>query len=292
MLTSALLRKSLVSLAAVVLLAQTQTQARAEWQPGVYMTQAVGQVMESVQNINNKFKYGYDDGVSILASFQSPKAETTFRRPVVKGQRYAILGGGDNDVKDLDIEVSDEDGRVFASDKQNDNAPVVTFTAHFTGMITVKQTLFDAPRGSFCVMAFLRDGGWRVTQDNLVKSVVNTMVACNRIDQKLKDSLYFQSGNNQWAIYGGILRKGETQEISKIALGTGRFLILSRGDLSAKDIDIFVTAGDKTVKDDEPDAEPTVDVNTQEVSSASVKVRNSDSDGPTLILTTVLQVRN
>src|SRR5689334_16011655 len=51
---------------------------------------------------------------------------------------YAIYGfSEDNDVKDLDIEVQNDDGTTYVRDSKTDNEPVVVFTPSYTRTMKV-----------------------------------------------------------------------------------------------------------------------------------------------------------
>ncbi|MDE2875950.1 MAG: hypothetical protein OXU69_00425 [Gemmatimonadota bacterium] len=52
---------------------------------------------------------------------------------VTAGERYMIVGGGDNNVDDIDICIYDETGREVDCDTAIDNFPLVSFIAHSGG---------------------------------------------------------------------------------------------------------------------------------------------------------------
>jgi hypothetical protein len=280
--------KLVPSLFLVVLLASPARSA--DWVPGTYMLQALGQMMRSVLEVSEKTDYGYDDGICIMAAFLRPKGTIGFLRQVVKGQSYVIAGGGDNDVGDLDLEIYDEFGRKIASDTGDDNHPVVLFTSSYSGRITIRLNLFSAARASFCVVSVLRRGGWNVPRANVERSAVGIIGAAISVDRQVKGDVVFQAGPNQWALYGGMFRPGDQIEITNVGLGTGRRVVLAAGDTQAEDIDLFVEVGGKQAKDDDPDPTPLVDITVTNVSSATLRIHNVKSGGPSLILTTILQV--
>jgi hypothetical protein len=287
--TRSILGRFVLPLTLLLLLAAPKP-SLAEWGPGTYMLQAVGQLMSAILQISEKTEYGYDDGIAIMAAYLDPGETVAFIRTIERGQKYAVVGGGDNDVRDLDIEVTDEDGRMIASDTKDDNQPVVLFTASYSGKIVIRQKLFAAARGSFCVVAILRAGGWRVPKENLIKSAAGVISGANRVDQNVSGRVGFQSGQNQWAMYGGVFRRGDQIDITHVGLGTGRRVILAAGDTQSKDIDLYVSVGNDEVKDVDPDANPIVDFTATNVSSATIRIKNADSIGPSLILTTILQI--
>lgn len=288
--TRRLSARSLYLLPALLFLA-TPMPTRADWVPGTWMLQAVGRMMNAVLEASEKSEFGYDDGVSLMAAFLEPRDEITFIRYLDKGQTYIIAGGGDDDVRDLDLEVYDDDGRVIARDDKDDNQPVVRFTASYSGKCTIRLKLYAAKRPAFCVASVLRQGGWTVPRENLIKAAGGLLGLANNLDRNLKEDVSFHAGSNQWAMYGGIIRKGEDLQINNIGLGTGRRVVMSAGDTQARDIDLFVRVGKDEASDTQNDATPIVDLNARNVTTASVQIKNVDSGGPCLILTAILQLR-
>ena len=265
----------------------------AEWKPGIGMTQAVGRVMGSVRRIGDNTSFGYDDGICIMAAFLRPGANIDFTRPLVGGQEYVILGGGDFDVEDLDIEIFDPYGRPLTRDVLNDPAPIVRFFAPATGIYTLRQKLFKARTGSFCVVAVLRAGGFDVPVSNLLVATTNLIDFCTRVNQNRGGGVVFHDAENQWAIFGSVLRPNEATTITRLALGQGRRVIVAAGDNNAADIDLFVLdqAGNTVVKDDESDATPIADIQVHGVNSAGLRLHNVQSRGPALVLSAFLQAR-
>ena len=61
------LRLCLIATALLALTAlPTAAPAEDEWQPGKYMTQALGKIMASARNVAQKTKFGLDDGSTFL----------------------------------------------------------------------------------------------------------------------------------------------------------------------------------------------------------------------------------
>jgi hypothetical protein len=167
---------------------------------------------------------------------------------------------------------------------------VVSFVATHTGKVTIRQTLYSAVRGSFCVATILRRGGWRVPRENLIKAAAGIISSANNVDQQVKGQVAFQAGPNQWALYGGLYRRGEEATISNVGMGSGRRVIVSAGDTTARDIDLFVGVGNDEAKDVDNDANPLVDFTATNVNSATLRIKNVESNGPCLILTSILHI--
>jgi len=263
-----------------------------EWGPGKWMNQAVDRVVGAVKFVSDKTEYGYDNDICILAAFLAPKGKVAINRTFRAGQKYAIIGAGDNDVEDLDLEVVDSTGNVIAKDDKADAIPVVTFRVPKTDTYTVRQHLYKAKRGSFCCIAVLREGGWDVPIRNLTAASEKLTRMCNIFDSKTPKTVKFLDQTNQWALYGSIARKGESFSITNLNLGAGKRVIMAAGDAQATDIDLYVLNEDNDVlhKDEDPDANPFISFQARRRPSHGIRVKHADGRGPSLILTTVLDV--
>lgn len=278
-------------LGAALLLALVPTVGAQAWQPGEYMAQALGRMMDSVLEISQGSSYGYDDNVCLMGAFLEQGEAVSFDREVVERRQYAITGAGDDDVRDLDIKVTDQDGRVLAEDAAEDNMPVARFTATATTRVTIRVLLFKSDRASYCAAAVLRDGGFTVPQANVVKAGAGLISSANFINSKVEETVNFRDAPNQWAVFGAILPSESEIEITNVALGTGRRVVIAAGDTTARDIDLAVYIKGETASDTEQDATPIVDVTAFNVTAARVKITNAKSEGPCLILMAILQLQ-
>jgi len=262
------------------------------WGPGKYMNQAVDRVVGAVKYISEKTEYGYDNDICILAAFLQPKGKVAINRTFQAGQKYAIIGAGDTDVEDLDLEVLDSSGKLVVKDDKDDAIPVVTFRAPKTGSYTIRQHLYKAKRGSFCCIAILREGGWDVPVKNLSVASDRLTRLCNAYDKNTPKTVKFLDQPNQWSLYGSVVRKGETYTVTNINLGVGKRVMMSAGDAFATDIDLYILNEDGGVihKDEDDDANPLISFQAKRRPSHGFRVKHVTGRGPSLILTTILDV--
>jgi len=159
-------------------------------------------------------------------------------------------------------------------------------------MYTIRQKLYKAQVGCFCVVAVLRKGGYDVPVRNLVTATVKLIALCNAIDENTKGTVRYHDHANQWAIYGSILKKGEESSITKMSMGAGLRVLAAVGDENASDIDLFFLDedGDVIARDEKPDATPIVSLRTRATQSYGLRVKNMEARGATLVLTAVLQI--
>lgn len=273
------------------LAATTATVRAGDWGPGVRMTESVARIMGSARTLSTRTDLGYDDNVSILSAFLLEGGDVRFNRTYEAGKRYVILGGGDSEARDVDIEVLDASGEVVGRDTLTDAAPIVRFTPTVTGTYTLRLKLYSG-KPAFCTAAILREGGYTIPVGNLVDALHGLIARCNALDRNVRQRVTFHDTPNTWAMMGAVFSPGESQTVTKVNLGTGERVILSSGDSNTRDIDLFVLDESDSVraKDDDEDATPVVSLTTRSASSSGLRVTNARSNGKSLILTAYLDL--
>lgn len=265
-----------------------------EWVPGKYLDQAMTRVMESVRKVTEKTQYGLDDQSScfIGAYLEEGKQVGAATIPLTGGTEYAFIGGGDDDVKDMDIYLTDADGDIVAKDTENDSNPVVVFTPKEDGKYKVVMKLVSTKaKGSFVAYALLRKGGYDVPTKNLKAAWERLLGMCEKINDKLGWAA-FHDGADELCVIGSIMKPGETLTQGGIDLEDRPYAFVGAADGQAEDIDISVTDGDNEVlaKDQENDAIPLV----LYTKGGTVKVKLTDvkSNGATLAMCAVVKLKS
>lgn len=275
-------------------LAPTASAAQNRWEPGVYMTEAVANVMAGAKAVSDFSEYGYTPNTCFLAAFLKQRGSAAMNVPMERGTAYMILGGGDSDATDVDIDVTDEAGRVVARDNKDDGSPVVLFTPARSGKYAVRLTLWSGARSSFCAMAILQRGGYDVPVRNLSAATANLIAYCESVDSSTSRTVRFHDSDNQWAIYGTVLRQGEGTDITNIRPANDDLVFVSAGDTVARDIDLFLLDdGGRTIGQDiDADANPLIVHRANGFTSYGLrtKVITSSGGGATLVLTAVLEI--
>jgi len=117
---------------------------------------------------------------------------------------------------------------------------------------------------------------------------------CNDVWNSGKIKMKFHDSDNQWAIYGSIIKEGTSVSITNLHPGDGAIAVISAGDSIAEDIDLFLLNDDnRAIKEDTRDAASAVVVyHTEADTSYGIRTQLSKSrkKGASFVLTGVLDV--
>ena len=143
-----------VFLASVLTMLAAENRAIAQAGQGVYITQASARLTKLV-DAANKGGYSLQDNSFSIGGGWLKQSQTTwvplFTVPLTEGTTYRFLAAGDNDAKDVDLEVQDKDGKTVAVDVKTDPEAIVDFTPTTTGTYVVRIRLYDSDRNQPCV---------------------------------------------------------------------------------------------------------------------------------------------
>jgi len=269
-----------------------------EWVPGKYMAQALGEMMGAVRAISNDTNWGYDgSGVCLTGTLLSKGEAYALNRHFEAGERYAILASGDEDAKDVDVEILDNRGNRLARDNDADRAALAIFVPRTRGTYTIRMKLYDSHRNAFCVFAVLRERGFDVPVTNLTAAAVTFIERCGAVHQlarKEGGGAEFLARPNQAAVCGVILRGGNSTTLTNIDLGNTSSIILSAGDRQSNDVDLHLLDNQGLlIKEDVlPDNNPVITFRPNFGSRYQIKATNASRGGnASLIMFGVLHVR-
>ena len=282
-----------LSLAVALALTSSAVGAKDDWVPGKYMNQALVRVMASVRNVTEKTKYGLDDASTcFIGALVVEGKQVTTRIPLKGGTEYALIGGGDDDVKDMDIYLEDPDGNVVAKDDATDSNPVVVYTPKEDGKYKVVMKLVSTrATSSFCCYATLRSGGFDVPVSNLAAASGKLLALCERINDRLGWAA-FHDGDGELCLVGSIMSEGQTLTQGGFVLEDRPYAFIGTADAVAQDIDIKITNDDgaTVASDQETDATPIVIY--KQGGTVAMKLTDVKSKGATLCLAAAVKLKS
>ena len=126
---------------------------------GNYVVQASTKLSTLINKANND-RYVLQDGFSTGGAWIKQSADKwvpIYTVQLTEGRKYRFLAAGDNDTKDLDLEIQDSTGKTLASDEDIAATAVVDFAPSVSGRYTVRLRLFDSQNEvpCFCFVAVM-----------------------------------------------------------------------------------------------------------------------------------------
>jgi len=265
---------------------------------GTYLTEAFNRVTNNAALAANLNGYGYIDGTSIMAAWISVGGKATFNMQLDAGVEYVFLGAGDLDAQDVDLAIRDGNNNIVAEDKRVAADAVVVYKPQFTARYTMELILFKARNNVPCVCAavIMRKGGRQLTLRNLDEAVTNLVGTLTRADNELKTKLNkrldLHREKGQWAMFGAVLDKGQTTDVYNLGLGTGLRAFFATGDSRALDVDLFLMNNDgtQTIKEDVRTDRDASFVHQPGPGLHRLRIRNYDSNGPSICMMGVFDI--
>jgi len=144
-----------VCLAATLAVLGSETRAAAQDNQGKYITQAAKRLTDLV-GLSNEAGYTLaPDRLSVGGGWIRQGRDSWVTLYTIKldaGKQYRVLAAGDNDARDVDVEVTFvKTGDVVAKDTKKDPTAVVNYSPKTTGMYMVRVRLFEARSDDPCV---------------------------------------------------------------------------------------------------------------------------------------------
>jgi hypothetical protein len=142
-----------VLVASVCLVPVTSTAQAAPPRQGPYITQATQRLTRLIDVANQEGYILTDDAFSIGGGWikKGPEWVTLYTVPLQAGKNYPVVAAGDNDARDVDVQILDANGNVVASDVATDADAVVTYRAGSNQRYSVRLRLYASDQDLPCV---------------------------------------------------------------------------------------------------------------------------------------------
>lgn len=139
----------------VLAFATSQAQAQEEEKSqGPYVTQATQRLVKLIAKANADGYLLTNNSFSIGGGWikYDPKNWVSlYSVKLVQGRSYRFVAAGDNDAKDVDIQIVDRNGKEVAVDEETNAEALVRFDPQETGEYMVRIRLYDSRNNLPCV---------------------------------------------------------------------------------------------------------------------------------------------
>jgi len=260
------------------------------WRPGVFMQQALHNLVRPSLKLMNDSSFGFEGGTTIIGAFLHEGKQRIFRRNLEGGKEYVFIGAAGNQANDIDLHVIDENGKRLAGDTDDDGLPVVKFKPPKTGSYGI---LIGSAKGTgFIAFSTMCDGCLQIPPKRIDDAVLGITRQAGRLSNALMKA--GQSGlvfsEQDWAFFSTVLDKGE-QATFGVDMA-GQHVFMASGDESTVDIDLVLAdASGKVLREDkEKDAVPGFRHTIANKGRYQLVVQAPDTKGKSLVSLLVLSV--
>ncbi len=266
---------------------ETETQ---EWQPGVYMGQALNNTLAKAVLVNQQTDFKFREGITFLAAFLDKGEEIVYSVSLKQGQEYVFIGGGDDDVSDCNLYLR-QDGMTYKKDVEDDNTPVISFTPQESGEYKIVYELAEGKANqSFVSMVIMvKNAGYDVSADDLDEAINGILKYGELVDQNFGVKIH--DYDNQWGLFGALLRPGTKVSVNSLDLGDADHYFVAAGPSRLQDADLQLIdqeSGEVLQEDRADDPSPAIGFSTQTGKLCKLSIANVKSNGPSVIITLLL----
>lgn len=127
---------------------------QAQAQQGPYVTQAAARLSKLIDKANGAGYSLNDNAFSVGGGWlKQSKSDwiLLYSIPLQAGTKYRLLAAGDDDAKDVDVEILDAKGKAVAQDVATDPTATVDFTPSVTAIYQIRIRLYDSQNNLPCV---------------------------------------------------------------------------------------------------------------------------------------------
>jgi hypothetical protein len=272
-----------------------------DWEPGVHMMQSIDHMLHCYDEHGKSTGFGLDQGTNgtsntisntIFGAFIKKGKSQSWARDFQADHEYLIVGGGDADVKDVDIVVTDAAGKVVAQDQEDDAEPFVRFHVPAKGRYTIKLTLADSSDDSdFCSMAVMQNGGWDVDFHELKGAVQNVLDDCAAENEKNNpEGINFYESS--FCLFGTILKQGQSHGGTNLKKGDHTCFLFVGGEEGCEDVEATLTGEmwESTDSNHGEEESPKVEYSKKTGEKNGWSVKNTTPKGePAIVVTLICQ---
>lgn len=245
--------------------------------PAGYLEKSIIASLAIAQDLESKSpSIGLADGSSVYSAHLSPGAEVSLTHEAAKGEVYMVVAAPDDPKLDINLWISDSDGKEIAKDTSESAACMAPFKVGDSDGFGFKLRN-DGKEDAFVTLILMKDGGHSKKITQAADSFDTLMTAVRAMSAVDEDMSFADDG--EWCLYGGFLKEKTSFTVSGLDLTAPVSLFIGACSEGSKDIDIILKdkAGKSVASDEEDDNRPVVEVK-QKIKGVQALLGNSGGD--------------
>lgn len=261
-----------------------------------YMNQALKRVFRKAQAVTQvKDKalagYGFDrTGACLWGTYLKVGSENTLEMVAEGGKSYFLIAAGDDFVKNIDIVVTDKNGRIVAKDTESGKEAGVLYKPQYSGLCHVILRLKAGDRFGLCALACLkRPNGWLLNKNKFAETTDVFKRGIQQWWKSYKGAAFLHNGD--WSLVMGVLEPGKSLVWSH-TVPAGLLGITTAHDGFARDLDLYLRTppGAYLKAAVKSGSTPSLTYLSTQGGTYSWEVKATSSKGPTLIAVALLEL--
>lgn len=263
-----------------------QEDADDEWAPGIYMQQAVNNVFDKASLMSALSEFSWSSDLCLAGGILDVGNTLALEVELKEGEAYTFVGGGDEDVRDLDMFIVDRNENIIASDIEDDDTPIPDFVAPYSGRYSIRMQLIsgDAPT-SFVALSLLRKKGVALVEDQYLRTSDKFFAAGGSV-HSVSSGVKWHDAKNQWCLFGVLLESKSDWTIENMFLDSADHYLFASAGESVDNVDLkLIDDNNKVIAEDlDDDAYPILETATVSSLRYTLKITNVKSSERSLIL--------
>lgn len=257
-----------------------------------YLTQSLAKVV-AMASLLNLADYDYNSGNSLFGYYLSEGSERGLRYSFEKNRSYVILAAGDDDIVDLDLSITDENGREILSDKNQEPMAFLEFRPKYSGTYVINIKNYESYQTGFCSYVVLRNtGSGLFSLDDITEALQNALKLAQAGGIFAK-----QFPQDRMVLFGGRYQEDDSNSVWDIGLESGRYMFLAAGSNNINDVDITVieqyqlnnSSGETVCRDNESNDVAFCEFRAISRERYCLTLKNYDSQGSGFVFGVLLQ---
>ncbi|MEM9836121.1 MAG: hypothetical protein AAF828_06445 [Bacteroidota bacterium] len=223
-----------------LLFTQLSAQRTGEWTPGTYMKQALDNTYEKASLMNALSQFSWTEKLCMAGAILDVGETISLNVELTEGVAYTFLGGGDEDVFDLDMYIVARNGEILASDIEDDDTPIPDLIAPYTGVYSVRLQLVSANSSTcFVALSLLSKQGFTIAEADYNQLSEKFFAAGGSIHQ-VSSGVKWHDVANQWSVFGFLLNNKQSIELENLHLGAANHYIFGSADRRVSKLDLIL----------------------------------------------------
>lgn len=204
------------------------------------MKQALDNTYEKASLMNALSQFSWTEKLCMAGAILDVGETISLNVELTEGVAYTFLGGGDEDVFDLDMYIVARNGEILASDIEDDDTPIPDLIAPYTGVYSVRLQLVSANSSTcFVALSLLSKQGFTIAEADYNQLSEKFFAAGGSIHQ-VSSGVKWHDVANQWSVFGFLLNNKQSIELENLHLGAANHYIFGSADRRVSKLDLIL----------------------------------------------------